>query len=600
MTTETAAPTEPAAPPPQRRAAVRRVVAPARPTWESAFRDPIRDGHVRLGGLPWAEGQAARLGLVTLTLLLVSLLLADRWRSGELLPIGDGESLRFLPEGLLAVTLVTFLVAWLMLCWGALVSGWVVTLVVAVGFLLVNATLAIVPTTGEDRLAYDHGPDVVRWCYFAVPALLLLSLGLRFLPGRVASIALGVLRGLVLLGLAAFFVTPWWIHLALVEDGFGGITQQAMAVSMQEINALIMPLLYVAAVLVVDFSLNVASGVARTVHATSQRYVPWLLAGLVLVKLWFVLGDELGEWATYAADQTGALVRTLVSCAALAVAVWLVGRRPPTDQVDRAKEVLLYGASVGLVLALLVGMLVTGAGLLVLVVDRGNHELPGIIRDYPAQTVTDWLQPASAVLAVVVGLWLLRRGRDSALRYELGSGMVVVGAWVLPSLLINIKGWDIGFSAELLDVVVTLAVGAVLLVRWRRLEPALAVSLAALTIFLWLAVTKGDWIALVGQLFGLSAVIVVVVGVVFSVLGDAGFTANDGRAVPRGARVLLFVGYLVLSVTILHWVETTHSLSQAGFQGESAFYFIGVPWATWVIARKLLHLEIDDADRQPL
>jgi hypothetical protein len=242
---------------------------------------------------------------------------------------------------------------------------------------------------------------------------------------------------------------------------------------------------------------------------------------------------------------------------------------------------------------------VTGAGLLVLVVDRDRHELPRLMREYPAGDVADWLQPGLAVLAILVGLWLLRRRDRSPWAFELGSGVLLFGAWVLPALLINMKGWDIGFSAELFDVVVTVGVGAVLLLRWRSLDVAVAVPLVALTIFLWLAATKGDWIALLGQLFGLSAVIVVVVGVIFSLLGDAAFTAHEGRAVPRGARVLLFVGYLVLSVTILHWVETTHAVSQEGYQGESAFYFIGIPWATWVIGRKLVHLEDPEEPEPP-
>ena len=114
--------------------------------------------------------------------------------------------------------------------------------------------------------------------------------------------------------------------------------------------------------------------------------------------------------------------------------------------------------------------------------------------------------------------------------------------------------------------------------------------LAALTVFSWLALTKGDWINLVGEAFALPAILVVVVGVVFSLAGDAGFTAGTGQVVPQGARVMMFVGYLVLSVTILHWVEATHAPSSADALGDTGFFFIGLPWAAWVIGRKLLHL----------
>lgn len=561
------------------------VLVALRPVWETAFRDPVRDGHVRIDSLGRTERHAARVGLVTLGGLLLSLLLADRWRSGDLLPIGDGTDLHFLPEGLLPVTLVTFLVAWLMLCWGALTSGWLVKVVVAACFLLVNATIAL-PVTQGDARAFDWGAPAVRICYFVVPGLVLLSLTLRFLPGRVARISLAVLRVLVALGLGGVFLTTVWIHTALVDSGFDGITQQAMATTMTELEGLILPLLYVAAVLVIDFALNAAGGAAISLGRATIGRLRLLIATLVAVKLWFVLLDELGEWSTYLTDRPDAVARTVVSTLALAAAVVWLARRPLTSRVERAKEVLLYASSVALVLPVIVGVLVVGASVLPVVVSR-KIDTPSIVTDYPAQAVSDWGQPITAGLGLLVGLWLVLRG-GSDLGREIGSGMLLMGAWVLPALLINMQGWEVGFSADLLDVLVTLGAAAYLGARWRRIDTGRAVTVGALVVFTWLAATKGDWISIIGAFLGLPAVILVVVGVLFSVLGDAGFTSRGGRVVPQGARVLLFVGYLVLSVTILHWVETTHAASSADFRGESAFYFIGIPWAAWVVGRKLV------------
>lgn len=585
-------PTPPAAggQPPRPLARIGRAAVPVRPVWETAFRDPVTDGHIRLEGLSWTERQAARMGLVTLGLLLVSVLFADLWRRGELLPVGDGDSLTFLPEGLLPVTLLSFVVAWTMLLWGALTSGWPARLLVAVAFLLTNAPLSTSASVevGE-RTALQWGPDLVRYGYFATAGLVVLSIVLIWLPPRLASRLLPVLRLLVFLGLVVFFMTHLWVHMAYVDEGFQGAVQFLVSNALREIDGLLIPLVYVSAVLVIDFSLDVAFGVSRTVHDAPRHLLRWMLVALLAVKLWFILFDELGDWATYAEDRPAAVVRTIVSVVLLALLVRWVSRLAPSDDVDGAKERLLYGTSVLLAFPIVLGVMVAGAGVFTLTQIK-THEMPGFVEAYPTRAINDYGLPVAAALSVVLGLWLVRRHR-TPMDTEVGSGLVVIGLWCLPALLLNLTSWEIGWSDELVDLLVTLGVVAVLVRAWNRFDLRLAVILAALTVFSWLALTKGDWINLVGELFALPAILVVVVGVVFSLAGDAGFTADTGKLVPQGARVMMFVGYLVLSVTILHWVEATHSPSSADVLGDAGFFYIGLPWAAWVIGRKLLHLE---------
>ena len=237
--------------------------------------------------------------------------------------------------------------------------------------------------------------------------------------------------------------------------------------------------------------------------------------------------------------------------------------------------------------------MVTGAGIF-MIVQVSSEEVPGFVEGYPTAAVADYGLPSLAAVSVLVGLWLVRR-RRVPMDTELGSGLVVIGLWCLPPFLLNLTSWEVGWSDELVDLAVTLGVVAVLARCWNRIDLRLAVTLAALTVFAWLALTKGDWINIVGELFALPAILVVVVGVVFSLAGDAGFTAEGGRVVPQGARVLLFVGYLVLSVSILHWVEATHAPSSADAVGDAGFFFIGIPWAAWYIGRRLLRLADEDA-----
>lgn len=583
-------PAAPAAPErPRPLARVARVAAPARPVWETAFRDPVTEGHVRLEGLSWTERQAARMGLVTLGLLLVSVLFADLWRRGTLLPIGDGEDLTFLPEGLLPVTLLTLLIAWTMLTWGALVSAWPVKLFVALAFMLTNASLTA-PASIEvgERTALTWGPDLVRGGFYVTAGVVLLSAVLPWLPARLSSRLLPVFRLLVLLGLTAFFMTHLWVHVTYVDEGFQGAVQFLVSNAISEIDGLLVPLVYVSAVLVIDFSVDVALGVSGTIRDTPRKFLRWVLVALLVVKLWFIVFDELADWATYTQDRPVAVVRTIVSVLLLALLVRWVSRLSPSEAFDGAKERLLYGTSVALAFPIVLGVMVTGAGVFTLT-QIDNQEMPGFVQAYPSGAVADYGMPAAALLAILLGVWLLRR-RRTAMDTEFGSGLVVIGAWCLPALLLNLTTWEVGFSDELVDVLVTLGVAVVLVRSWNRIDLRLTVILAAITVFSWLAMTKGDWINLVGELFALPAILVVVVGVVFSLAGDAGFTAESGRIVPQGARVMMFVGYLVLSVTILHWVETTHAPSSADSLGDAGFFFIGIPWAAWVVGRRLVHL----------
>lgn len=567
----------------------RTLLDPLRPVWWSAFRGPVTEGHVRLHGLSWTERQAARVGLVTLVLLLGSLLLADRWRRGDLLPIGDGENLTFLPAGLVAATLLCFVVAWTMLLWGALTAAWPVRVAMAVVFLLTNASLAI-PASLEigDHRALRWGNELVSSGYYTATGLLVLSIGLRWLPVRVAAVLLPVLRVLVAAAVAVFFMTHLWVHLAFSEEGFSAIVQQQVANSVSEIDGLLQPLVYVAAILVIDFGLNTSLGVAESVRTAPVRVVRWVLVALLAVKLWFLLLDELGEWATYVHDRPAAVVRTLVSVALLAALVLWVARLPLSDAVDEAKERALYLTTFAFGLPVVTSILVVGTGVFVLA-QFHTEEVPGFVDAYPTNTVSDWGLPLLAALAVVVGVLLVRR-RRTPLDLELGSALVCIGAWALPSLLVNHTDWELGFSDKLLDLTVTLGIAVVVAVTWRRLTMRLAIVLAALTVFTWLAMTRGDWVGLVGSWFALPAVLVTVFGILLSVASDAGFTAEHGRVVPQGSRVLLFVGYVVLSVTLLHWVETTHASDLRGVLSNAGFFFIGIPWAAWTVGRKVVHL----------
>src|SRR5688500_18456551 len=129
---------------PDPRSHLSRVLDLLRPVWEQAFRDPVREGHLRLKGLTRSAYQLATIGLVTLGLLLLSVVFNDIWRSGDLLPLGGtAGSLSFLPLALLPVTLLCFLIAWSLLLWGAAGSSAGIRIGLAILFVLTNASFGV-------------------------------------------------------------------------------------------------------------------------------------------------------------------------------------------------------------------------------------------------------------------------------------------------------------------------------------------------------------------------------------------------------------------------------------------------------------------------
>ena len=83
---------------------------------------------------------------------------------------------------------------------------------------------------------------------------------------------------------------------------------------------------------------------------------------------------------------------------------------------------------------------------------------------------------------------------------------------------------------------------------------------------------------------GLSAVVVVVFGIVWTLLSGSSFTSASSRWLPQPARPMLFLGYVLLSVAILTWDETTHATT-SGSDALLAYFTLGIPLAAWLLGR---------------
>ena len=559
--------------------------------WTTTFRDPARDNHLRLGGLTRVDRQAARFGLVLLVVGLLSVLSARVWRDGTMYAIDVGGGLLFVPAGLVSATLVALFVAWTLIGWGALTATWFLRVLVAIGFVVLNASFAVgVPGLGGS--AIEWGNRLVVAGFWAYPALLVASTTLVLVP-RLRPVGLPLLRALTAAAALALFGGLLWIRGELVDvSGMHGV-ELVVDGAIEQTDGLLLPLVYVAGIVVVDFGLSVSEGLAEGVRDLTLRLLRWLLVGLLAVKLWVEVVQQRTDLSVYLRDRPDAVARTVTMTLLLVVVVVLVTRFPATSGWEAAKETVLYGGGAALAFGILATTVVYGIGTLH-TLRRGTGDLPSWLRDYPGLAVSRYGNLTMAILAIVVGILLMRRGGKPSQR-ELGSGMVVIGAWTLPTFVMQLGDFRIGFSTSLMDVLVTVGIVAYAAARWTSLRAGDVVMLLALTVFSWLTLSQGDWLAALGGLLGLSAIVVVVVGVALALVTDAGFTAAASPRLPQSSRVLLFLGYLLFSVTLLHWNQVAHTTSVSDDSGMTGFLLIGIPWAGWLVGRRLVRL-----DQQPV
>jgi hypothetical protein len=567
------------------------------PLWRTTFRDPVREGRLRFRGLALVERHVARMTLAAVAVLLASAVLATTWRRGHLFPLSAGGATLFVPSGIVGVTLVGFLLAWVALTWGGLRGSAPVRLGLAAAYLLINSTFSI-----EAFFDIDSG----RW--ILVHSRLVLELGF-WTPSAVLGVAAVTTRwprldrwivraGRLLCGAAvtALFGGMIWAHAVLLDVGRDSAVPSLVSGALQDLGLLVAPLVVVSAVAVVDFALDVSTSLAAPAERLRARWVLVAVLGVALVKLWDQVVRQADYWRATLTHQPQAVARTALCMLVLAVVAYVVTRFRHSDDSLEAKEDLTFGGALVLTSPFTIQALLLTAGILV-ATHTSHDEALSWSSHFPANWLNNWGLLIISVLAVAAGVVLMRRS-EGGMGDEIGSGLIVVGAWDAMALALSNSGLSLGFSYPTVDVVVTLAVLVVLLARWRRVDaPTLVVALTVL-VFSWLVTSQGDYISFIGGLVGLSAVVVVVFGIVWTLLSGSSFTASSSGWMPQPARPLLFLGYILLSVAILTWDETTHASTQHS-DSVSAYYFMAIPLGAWLLGRRVITRRDASAGGEP-
>ncbi len=84
-------------------------------------------------------------------------------------------------------------------------------------------------------------------------------------------------------------------------------------------------------------------------------------------------------------------------------------------------------------------------------------------------------------------------------------------------------------------------------------------------------------------LFGIAGVFFLVFGIAWSILTAGGkFVNQSSPGLPRDSRLLLYIGYVLLSVSVAHWYLVSHNIAVQIVQSDinvAGFLVLGLPLA---------------------
>jgi hypothetical protein len=316
---------------------------------------------------------------------------------------------------------------------------------------------------------------------------------------------------------------------------------------------LVLPAAFAAGAAVAEIAVGLTVAAARTAQRQSRGRWPYVVLGAAVVlrllqegrRLW-VLDPVRSGWI--------ALLPAVGLVAAFTGLGWLITRLTPLDHVpvislpdDLSRIAVPVGAAV-IAMLLPVYVFVFGFQIVVSVNPRGA---PGGFDPSPLiDRLVDGFRAVLGVLMVALAIWQARRGR-AGLALVLGAaGLVLVG---LAGRLLTGYRWALRIDPDALVSVTTLVIVVVLFVLLVRqtLSRDRALGLAALLVLAALLSVRSVITDPFSALLGYGGVAFVLFGVIWDFLTGSSWANADGRRIRQPVRVLLALGYPLLTITIV-------------------------------------------------
>ncbi|HMO59338.1 MAG TPA: hypothetical protein PKC19_18435, partial [Roseiflexaceae bacterium] len=309
--------------------------------------------------------------------------------------------------------------------------------------------------------------------------------------------------------------------------------------------------------------------------------VPLLLVLVLLVRLAQIARESAASDGVPWAAWGGAAVLCL---GLAAIGVWRQ-RNPGGIAIERPVLIGVLGCTViGPLVFSIISVVVADYFLLNPLAVGAMDQLNMILAQITALSdlEREYRQPGLALIALGLALAAQRRGNPA------NTQVGLVFAWCLGWRWLTSEGRPLAalqFGHAEVDAV--LLVGFALLAGYWALQRTLtherALRLLALGVLMAL-LNQTDFLDNpFSPIFSFAGVFFLVFGIVWNVLTSGGAYLNaDSPGFPRSGRLMLYLGYMLISVNVAHWYLVTHAVdvqaTQAAIQ-NSGYLIYGLPIA---------------------
>lgn len=546
----------------------------------------LRNGAINLRPLSRPLRLLTLCGLLFTCIFLISILFKDTVRVNsplELLPTDSTTSRGVLvPSYIIPLTLIAITIGWGYMLTGALhVQPALRWLIFALyGFFTVAPLMFYVLS--------EAGIGLTRWT--APLLLLLLIYAFIMVPRRSLPVAL---EWVLLTGLHGLLVSVCLfaaVRTQMVADS--EIRSSYIIEATLTGNTLLSaPFLFLAGLSWIDFGIAMSGWFTGAVRERATTVVAiWILFALMGYRLYVPISGIMANGVDV--QQLGAWAGAALLCAGLLlIAVWRQ-RQPPGGNVSRGLITWLIILPISLMILLVIAALF--ATLFVL----PNVFAPGAINRFTqilasievlGDGVGQQLPLIVAALALpIIGL-AVRRGYATVAAYGLILFWHRVLDWATePGRQL---AW-LRFDHADVEMIVLLALTGLALVWLRRhqLTGIRAVQLFGLVLLMAL-INQIDFLDNpLSPVLGFAGAFFLAFGILWNILTAGGQFANySSAAFPQTSRLLLYIGYALLSVSIAHWYLVSHNIDQQILQSDfnlSGFHVFGLPLAYLVLVER--------------
>lgn len=526
----------------------------------------LKSGFIDVRRLARVPRLIALVGFALILIFIASILFNDPLRTGgvlEPLPLSSSAARGiFVPAFAVPLALGAVILAWSLILTSALhIQRWA-----RWGVLIVFMLFGL-PTDAFGGMVSAAGEDV--W-------LLLAFVGgtMAFLGGLAASFiffprqrtgltvefttVLLLVGGLFILFLAAATMAT---QLGSVNFVSGYLTTGAVT----NPRNLTIPLIYLSGAELIDFGITFTSWGGQATARYAKRWMVLILLGAFLAYRWFGVMTEMILPGLTAAQWAALGGAALASVCLLPLAWWRARRG--------AYEAIPFKLVIGLILFMIAPQLLMFVGILVVsafffIQSSDPNVLQSMtIATSPMTALSGFLHDTVYLLLTGAGIGVaaygLRRRRFSIAAY----GMIL--AWTQFVYWFTENGRPLEalryHYAELEFWI--LASLTALTVYWgarRQLNADRALKILALAVFTWLLHFTDFLDNPLTLLFGLAGISFTAFGILWSFLTAGGrWQVNgDSPQLPNQSRVLLAIGYVLLTLNVTHWFMVTHNLQE--------------------------------------